>query len=621
MEPAIVFLNNLASLHNIVLDNTKDSLSALKAAQSLCTYLKYGDGKSFYNTILLNPKYNKYIKVVDHYAQEPPGVMQNLQAAIKPDDLQVTYPGCANNNAIFKGIVKPYQERAVRDLQKRRGLLLIYGTGSGKTLCAILASQCFLSNNKNGRVIFLAPNTSIKENFTKAMKGYGVSDSDIQEKYIIETYKSAAKVLAKLDSKKHKYFLILDEVHYINNYHSQGFYNVFQLSKQSQKVLLLSATPIVNNVLDIIPLMALIDPAVAQKFFTVGIEKGNEVMVLKSDFESAYEALKKDSDLSKVLSQMKAWLLPFRCNISIYRTSADDLKYYPTAKIIDNFFVMTRHQLDIYEVEEGKDKKEKGAGDNDTFRVNTRQVSNDLGDQDYSPKMIYIFDLLKQKNKKIVIYSAYQDSGIKYLEDRIVSDLIPKKDGTFKNLKYGKITGDTKDLDREKAKNDFNAGSINLLLITKAGSEGIDLKCTTDVIIMDPYFNDSVTLQVMGRGIRYKSHVGNDCPNKEVTIHNLYLIKASDVECLAKIDKCDRYQTPQISTDLFLKITSIEKQRIIDGFINSLGSQDSIETNKCDLGSALKISDRVKYPTVTKIWMQSSSKNGGPPDLELFAES
>jgi superfamily II DNA or RNA helicase len=577
------------------MDKINDFLISIDALQNindvkhlveLCYYLRYNkDSKDIYDAIIdkangkNGEKYHNYITLIDTYAGEK-----------RRNEDTIDYPTCANNNAHFMGKVKPYQERAVRALQKRRGLLLIYGTGSGKTLCAILASQCFLSNNKNGRVIVLSPNESIKENFTKELNEYEVSSVP----YIISTYRSAASI--KMNENL-TYFLILDEAHTVNNFATQDFFNTFQLSKQSKKVLLLSATPIVNDVTEIIPLMALIVPEIATTFF---VEK-NKKMELLPDIKKDFNDLKKETELPKIINQLSSWLLPFNCNISIYRVSKKDLEEYPTAKIIDNFFIMTPSQLEEYKEEETKDDAK---GENvDSFRVDTRQISNTLG-TDSPVKIQYIKKIINSPNKKIVIYSSWQAKGIKLIESVLPSN------------SFVKITGDELADKRKEAKDAFNNGVKNVLLITSAGSEGIDLKCTTDIIIMDPYFNDSVTQQVMGRGIRYKSHSENcHANNKEVTVHNLYLIKASDYGCVINMGSCDRYRERnegvKISTDLFLKLTSIGKQKIINGFIDSLGVEDSLETHRCGLElpwEKLTISTRQEHPKTTQIWKQNPLK-------------
>ena len=50
--------------------------------------------------------------------------------------------------------------------------------------------------------------------------------------------------------------------------------------------------------------------------------------------------------------------------------------------------------------------------------------------------------------------------------------------------------------------------SALLLLASGAGSEGLDLKGTRLMQLLEPHWNESRLDQVIGRGIRYRSHEG-----------------------------------------------------------------------------------------------------------------
>ena len=51
-------------------------------------------------------------------------------------------------------------------------LLVVHGTGCGKTLSAVTASQCYLDKNPRKRVVFIGP-ASLLTNFQKELKAYG----------------------------------------------------------------------------------------------------------------------------------------------------------------------------------------------------------------------------------------------------------------------------------------------------------------------------------------------------------------------------------------------------------------------------------------------------------------
>ena len=48
---------------------------------------------------------------------------------------------------------------------------------------------------------------------------------------------------------------------------------------------------------------------------------------------------------------------------------------------------------------------------------------------------------------------------------------------------------------------------ISILLISKSGTEGLDLKNVRSIHIIEPFWNFSVIQQVIARGVRYKSHI------------------------------------------------------------------------------------------------------------------
>lgn len=52
----------------------------------------------------------------------------------------------------------------------------------------------------------------------------------------------------------------------------------------------------------------------------------------------------------------------------------------------------------------------------------------------------------------------------------------------------------------------YNEGATRVLLLSAAGGEGLDLKETDEVHVMEPHWNDPVVQQVIGRAVRFRSH-------------------------------------------------------------------------------------------------------------------
>jgi len=94
----------------------------------------------------------------------------------------------------------------------------------------------------------------------------------------------------------------------------------------------------------------------------------------------------------------------------------------------------------------------------------------------------------------------------------------PKK--VFYPAKYAMITGDSylspnnkKELKAATDSQNINGEVIKVIIISKAGSEGLDFKNIRQIHILEPWYNLMRPSQVIGRGIRNLSHC--DLPYKE----------------------------------------------------------------------------------------------------------
>jgi len=97
------------------------------------------------------------------------------------------------------------------------------------------------------------------------------------------------------------------------------------------------------------------------------------------------------------------------------------------------------------------------------------------------------------------------------------------------------VTGQTPRKDRQRIVDEYNKGEKKFLFLSKAGGEGLDLKGTRRILLLEPAWNQSAEQQVTGRGIRYKSHAHLPFDERVVDVYRLYLIKASDAQNLDRI--------------------------------------------------------------------------------------
>ena len=104
---------------------------------------------------------------------------------------------------------------------------------------------------------------------------------------------------------------------------------------------------------------------------------------------------------------------------------------------------------------------------------------------------------------------------------------------------------------RNKIIDNYNDRKIDVLLITSAGSESLDLKNTRSIHIMEPHWNESKINQIIGRAIRYNSH--SNLPESERIVEIVKWISVFG------------YKIPYETADEYLVKTSQQKEKIFVG--------------------------------------------------------
>ena len=441
----------------------------------------------------------------------------------------------------------PHQTRVVSFLQQEnaRGLLVVHGVGTGKTLTAVTASQCFLQQSRSHRVIVVTP-TSLQQNFIKELKTYGASLTDRYTMYTIQGFSAAVKKGTKVPCENT--LLILDEAHNIrseveDDCDKVGVYarNLIECAKKCKKVLLLTATPVINRPCEIVNLIGMID--------------GEEPIPAKDLFNMS------QTDFRDYVG----------CKISMYsRDTKKNDPDYPSSTNHDIFLVMNPSYAREYQKIE-----ESGEPKITTFYNGARRASNAL-EGSKSKKINWIMEHIDESkaDDKYVIFSHFLGSGLDLLKTRLTQERVP----------FLHITGNVTMKTRAEAVSKYNKGDIKVLLISKAGGEGLDLKNTKNVIVMEPAWNESTHMQVIGRAVRKGSHVSMPESKRHVDIYRLFHIKPDERAFYknAATELWDEHPIPghKLSVDLYLRNVAYKKQEQIDEFLEKIRNL-SIEKKKC----------------------------------------
>lgn len=230
----------------------------------------------------------------------------------------------------------------------------------------------------------------------------------------------------------------------------------------------------------------------------------------------------------------------------------------------------------------------------------------------YSAKIKKVLDLIISPESGLVsegiilIYSQYLDAGIipmalaleeagfSRFSDFGAKNLFKNAPPTKKNkLTYSMITGDHRlspNNDEEikaitSENNLINGDAIKVVLISRAGSEGIDLKCIRQVHILDAWYNMNLIEQVVGRAVRNYSHKALDFEKRNVQIflHGT-LVDGTEEEAVDLY----LYRTAETKAIQIGEVTRILKESSVDCIINHKQTNFSQEVISNSIGGGVK---------------------------------
>ncbi len=115
-----------------------------------------------------------------------------------------------------------------------------------------------------------------------------------------------------------------------------------------------------------------------------------------------------------------------------------------------------------------------------------------------APKFMKIYEELTKHNEATVLYSNYYETGI------LAFDKFLQRKG-YKE-RYAIIHPNLKVAEVNSLIADYNSGAIRLLMLHPEITEGISLKGTQYLHILEPMLNSTVLEQVVGRTRRFQSH-------------------------------------------------------------------------------------------------------------------
>ena len=191
---------------------------------------------------------------------------------------------------------------------------------------------------------------------------------------------------------------------------------------------------------------------------------------------------------------------------------------------------------------------------------------NDIFDYDkigdHSAKIKEIINLIIESTGTVLVYSQYKDAGLIPMAlalEELGMTRLSSNDNLFsssgrksKNVKfkgkYSMITGDpiysknnSKEIKVINKEENKNGDLCKVILITQAGSEGIDFKNLRQVHILEPWYNLNRIDQIVGRAIRNCSHKSLPLMkrNCQVFMHGSYIDKNEEMIDMMLYRRCE----------------------------------------------------------------------------------
>jgi DNA topoisomerase-1 len=150
--------------------------------------------------------------------------------------------------------LKPHQAQAAAYLLNHRGLLAYWGTGTGKTLAAAASASCLVKEKVVSTVIVLTKKSALAQFRDEVLKFW--PEASKNHRFVYATAQTFFRV-----SRRHnpeETLLVVDEAHEFTSVTAGITKTLVAFALRCKRVMLLTATPYVNGLYDLAPLMAMV---------------------------------------------------------------------------------------------------------------------------------------------------------------------------------------------------------------------------------------------------------------------------------------------------------------------------------------------------------------------------
>lgn len=339
-----------------------------------------------------------------------------------------------------------------------KGLILAFQLGNGKTYCAAALSYLYLSNGFN--VLFIAHNSGTILNFIREYDNF-INDNQLTCKKKIKCMGLTKFSKCNLDIEG--YLVIIDEAHNLRQSANRFDLIKNKLNKKYVKLLIITATPMIDSVTEINDLRKLVE-------IDAPIIYGNASNFIPKKYVS-----NNDQYPNLFISKLKGKQL------NEYASIYDSNDLYSKARQVS---------------------------------LSTKIYDNNIPLDEQSAKFNALINSLIDK-ELTVVFIYYIEYGIKFLES-VLNYLGWVKWPKIGIKVYASISGSSSKVDQESIISSFNninnknGELIAMLIGSSVINESINLRNVRHIHIISGFWNHGQIDQSIGRCIRMNSHVNSN---------------------------------------------------------------------------------------------------------------
>ena len=367
----------------------------------------------------------------------------------------------------FKGNLRAYQEFGTRYILTMKRVLLGDEMGLGKTIQAIAAMTHLYGENRQSRFLVVCP-ASVMINWCREIQKFSDIPVNLLHGPLLEdallsftelggaavtNYESMGKIVGTIDNHLTLSMLVIDEAHYIKNPEAKRTQYIHALDDESERILLMTGTPLENKVGEMCELIGFVRPDMVENVRTYAGMR--QLPAFREMLAPVYLRRQRDMVLDELppLTVEEEW-----CEMT-----AEDAAAYGVEVMGGNFMGMRR----------------------------VSYLQEDLRTSSKTQRLFELCDQAMEDRQKVIVYSYFRETI------RKVCDFLGP-------VVIGSITGSTPPEERQDLIDRFSQTPEGAVLVCQiqAGGTGLNIQAAGIVIFCEPQIKPSLTWQAISRVYR-----------------------------------------------------------------------------------------------------------------------